>query len=86
MLTIEIKINGHLISYTTAVNKGLYETEYPEGVGYRYEVEVFTPGELVGLHRMEIKHIRAEGAHVLARKILEAMADNQTEEDQDEQT
>lgn len=83
MLTVEIKINGHLVSYIGAVNKGMF---FPGGldpemeeilvaeINYQYAVEVFNPGksgEEKGLHRFEIEHVRAQGAHELVRKILE---------------
>lgn len=79
MLTVEMKINGNLISYMYIVNvTDRVCPRPPPHMGPRderqdvYEVELYRVGE-GKVMRTTVQHARGDGAEVLVRKAISAL-------------
>ena len=64
MLTVEVKINGSLIIYIYARNRGLMDSK-----GDIYEYEIYEVGKEI--KRGEVSHGRSKGALSLIKTIIE---------------
>jgi len=72
MLTIEIRINGSIISAMTAVNRGGLEECIYEYQGVTFPVD--SHGRCRTFNGT-LTHSRSKGAEVLAQKLLKAAAE-----------